>query len=268
MASKTRPDQILGPVRANAGFEAMYRLRLIGLVDAMHADVARAIQDLYRADEAEIAADAPPAKSLSRLMRRMTVKWLARFDEAAPVLARWFQQGAASRSDAALKQILLRSGYAVPFKLTLAMRDIATAAVEQNVSLIKSIAQQYLTEVEGMVMRSVATGRDAFTLSHELQQRFSVTRNRAAFIARDQNNKATSQLTRARQLDIGIEHGVWKHSLGGNHPRASHLKADGTVFDLRRGCFIEGEWIFPGEKPNCRCYWTPVIPGLALPVAA
>jgi uncharacterized protein with gpF-like domain len=62
---------------------------------------------------------------------------------------------------------------------------------------------QYFTDVEGLVMRSVQTGRDLGQLTKDLQEQFGVTRRRAAFVARDQNNEATASMTRTRQTSRG-----------------------------------------------------------------
>jgi SPP1 gp7 family putative phage head morphogenesis protein len=112
-------------------------------------------------------------------------------------------------------------------------------------------------------MRSVARGRDLSYLTDELQKRYGITRRRAALIARDQNNKATSVMQAARQQSLGITQGIWKHSHAGKEPRPSHVKADGKVFELSKGMYLDGKWVMPGEEINCRCTWSPVIPGLS-----
>jgi uncharacterized protein with gpF-like domain len=159
------------------------------------------------------------------------------------------------------------AGYSVKFKMTREMRDVMDATINEQVSLIRSIPQQYLTQVEGMVMRSVQTGRDLGTLTKDLQQQFGVTRRRAAFIARDQNNKATASMTRVRQVKLGITEAIWVHSGGGKHPRPTHLKAgrEKTKYDVTKGWFdpAVGKWIFPGELPNCRCVSRSVVKGFS-----
>ncbi|ELR7719775.1 phage head morphogenesis protein, partial [Salmonella enterica] len=42
----------------------------------------------------------------------------------------------------------------------------------------------------------------------------------------------------------------------------SHVKANGKRFDLRKGMFLDGKWVLPGEENNCKCGWEAVIPGL------
>ncbi|ELV4297825.1 phage head morphogenesis protein, partial [Salmonella enterica] len=92
--------------------------------------------------------------------------------------------------------------------------------------------------------------------------RYGITRRRAALIARDQNNKATSVMQSARQRSVGITEGIWRHSRAGKTWRPSHVKANGKRFDLRKGMFLDGKWVLPGEEINCKCGWEAVISGL------
>jgi hypothetical protein len=144
-----------------------------------------------------MAQDRTPADELSDALRKLARRWQRNFDEAAPELAQYFSRAVAERSSATLKAILKTAGFTVKFKMTPAMRDIMAATVGQQVSLIKWVPSRYFTNIEGMVMRSVQTGRDLEQLIKDLQEHFGVTRRRAAFVARDQNNKATASMTRA-----------------------------------------------------------------------
>lgn len=118
-----------------------------------------------------------------------------------------------------------------------------------------------LAQIETLVTQSVQTGRDLATLTDELKTRFNITDRRAKLIARDQNNKATQLITRQRQQDLGITQAVWKHSHAGKVPRASHVKADGQVYDLNKGLFLDNKWTYPSVEINCRCFSRPVIQG-------
>jgi uncharacterized protein with gpF-like domain len=115
-------------------------------------------------------------------------------------------------------------------------------------------------------MRSVLKGRDLKTLTDELEHRYGLTRKRAALISHDQNNKATAQIQRVRQLEVGILEARWVHSAGGRTQRPTHVKAsrDRVTYDVRTGWYDpdEGRKILPGELINCRCIAAPVIPGL------
>jgi uncharacterized protein with gpF-like domain len=142
---------------------------------------------------------------------------------------------------------------------------VLDASVQESVSLIRSIPEQYFKSVEGDVMRSVQTGRDLSTLTDRLQSSYGVSYRRAAFIARDQNNKATAALNRGRQLELGIDEAIWQHSGAGSHPRVSHVEAGRRKqrYNVSEGWLDPdvGERIWPGSLPNCRCTARSVIPG-------
>ncbi len=258
-------DKILPPVRANPTLEIRFRRKLLGLIEEMHRSVAYWIVAQYRETPPAFAEDASPANSLQREMDALKVRWFRKFDEDAEKLAEYYADAIQDRSDAALKGILKKSGFSVKFRMTKAQRDIKQATVHENVSLIKSIPAKYLGDVEGMVMRSVQTGRDLGSLSKSLQKSYNVTKRRAALIARDQNNKATSAMNRARQSELGIKQAIWVHSHAGKTPRPSHLKAgrDKVKYDIDKGWYDpdEGEYILPGQLINCRCTSKSIIPG-------
>lgn len=251
----------LNPVRANAGTRTAYQRKLERLIDEMANSVGYWLTAKYKAELPRLAQDASPARVMQEAMRKLSRRWLRKFDELADDLAQWFAQEADQRSASALQASLRDAGFTVKFSPTRAQNNAMQAIVAENVALIKSIPEQYLKNVEGAVMRSVSTGRDLKSLTDYLEKQHGVTRRRAAFIARDQSNKATSALNTVRQTELGITEGVWRHSGAGKVPRPSHVAYSGKTFDIRKGAYIEGEWIRPGEKPNCRCTWSPVIEG-------
>lgn len=260
---KRRPITI-APVRASAPLGIKYRAKLDALIGEMQRSLTYWLTAKYRANPPAIATDALPATELRRLMRRLSRQWQRRFDEAAPELAAYFAQAAADRTDAALRFILRKAGMSVAFKLTSAQADAYQAIVGENVSLIRSIAQEHLSEVEGLVMRSVQAGHDLGELAARLEHRYTVTKRRAALIARDQNNKATAVITRVRQQELGITKARWIHSAGGRTPRPSHVKAsrEGVIYDVAEGWFDPevGDYIWPGTLINCRCTSRSVLP--------
>lgn len=207
--------------------------------------------------------DASPAATLQKAMNLLARRWLRNFDRLADKLAVRFVTDVKDRCDRTLRADLRAGGISVRFKMTAAMNDAFQAVRAENVSLIKSIAQQHLSQVETLVMSSVSAGRDLATLAQGLEKRLGVTKRRAARIALDQNNKATATMMAARELSMGITEGRWLHSAGGFQPRPEHVAFSGKKFPLAKGHdFGDGEgYVLPGQAINCRCVWTPVIPG-------
>lgn len=254
---------LLRPVHPNAGLTAIYRRKILELVDGMQAETMRLIKRTYQMNPPKAALDATPADQLRAVLNEIARRWQYNFDVAAPLLAEYFATAVHLRTDAALKSALRQGGFSVEFSMTPAVRDILGATIEANVGLIKSIPQEYLTQVQGMVMRSVQTGRDAGQLYADIREQFGVTRRRAALIARDQNAKATSAIHTARQKEAGITHAIWMHSGGGRHPRPTHVAMNGNQYEVSKGMYDSSvdKWIFPGELINCRCVMRSVIPG-------
>jgi len=277
---------VLAAVHPNAGLQMAYQKKIDALIDEMQTSLVYWLKASYRANEPEMAQDgkgasrragigriesssaAPaipqmsPAMAMREIMRRLSRRWQRRFDRAAPELAKYFATAATKRADGSLQAILKKAGFSVEFKMTAAANDVMQATIGEQVGLIRSIASQHLTEVQGLVMRSVTDGRDLGTLAKELEGRYGITKRRAALIARDQNNKATASITRVRQASLGITEAVWMHSHAGKHPRQSHLDANGKRYTIKEGMYLDGKWTWPGREIGCRCISRSVIPGL------
>lgn len=272
-----RGEIVLKPVRPNLGLEAEYKRRLEALIAEMQASTVYFIKAAYRANTPRIALaaqdgvafDESPANLLQRTIKALAKRWLKKFDEASVKLGEWFAGAVNQRSQAQLKKILQEGGIALTdWKVTKAQQDVLDATVHTNVALIKSIPAQYFEQINGLVMRSVQTGRDLGTLTDELQQRYGVTRRRAALIAKTQNNMATASLNKVKQIDLGITEAIWMHSGGGHEPRPTHWKAgkERQRYNVAKGWYDPNpgiaRFIQPGELINCRCVSRPVLPGL------
>jgi SPP1 gp7 family putative phage head morphogenesis protein len=277
---KPRPkDRTVRAVRPNVGLRRAYQRRLTALIDEMADSCEYWVGRAYTSHEP--LADGPgrngtiiramddrlPTNVLKQTINELRKRWLKRFDDAAPKLAKWFAKSTAQRSKAQLMKILKDGGYTVEFRMSQAQRDVMAATLQEQVGLIKSIPEKYLGQVQGDVMRSISAGRDLATLNKALRKNYGSTKKRAALIARDQNNKATATMTRARQLDLGITEAIWMHSHAGKKPRPTHLKNDGKRYKIAKGWFDPdpkvNRFIIPGELINCRCVSKSVIPGFS-----
>lgn len=255
-------------VQPSAGIRAAYQKRLIRLIDDMTKSAEYWARQSWRsamATDAMMAVDETPADEMQRQVYELASRWNRNFDQSALGLAKWFSTKVEKRSSQQLALILRDAGFAVDFKMTEGMRDVLRATVEANAGLIKSIPQQYMLQVQGILMRGAQSGRDLKSVTDALEKQAGVTRRRASFIARDQSNKATASFTRARQLEIGITEAIWVHSAGGHEPRPTHVEAgrNRVKFDVAKGWYDPAvkEYIQPGELINCRCFSRPVVTG-------
>ena len=81
--------------------------------------------------------------------------------------------------------------------------------VAENSRLIKTIPERLLDRVEAVVYDAIRSGESPASLSNNLQKVFNITKNRANIIARDQIAKLQGNLTRARNLALGITQYQW-----------------------------------------------------------
>lgn len=254
------PVRRIRRVTPNAGTQAAYRKTLERWIQAMATEVLEKVREAWSYDPpATMAQDAGAMDNLTRVMDAMSDRWVARFDAIAEDLAEYFGAEASERAESSLQAALRDGGITVRFRPSAATKQVIDATVQQSVSLIKSIPRKYLEQVRGDVTRSVQEGRDLASLTRQLQQKYGATRERAALIARDQNNKATSALVKQRQIDLGGR-ARWRHSHAGKHPRSSHVRADGKIYDPRKGMYLDGKWTWPGVEINCRCTSETVMP--------
>jgi SPP1 gp7 family putative phage head morphogenesis protein len=132
--------------------------------------------------------------------------------------------------------------------------------VADNVRLIKSIPEQALTQVEGVVLSGVRRGARASEIAGSLKERFGVTRSRATLIARDQVGKFNGELTQLRHQEAGIDGYIWRTSKD-ERVRKEHRDRDGEHFKWSK----PPEGGHPGEAVQCRCTAEPDLEKFLLP---
>lgn len=129
--------------------------------------------------------------------------------------------------------------------------------VAQNVGLIKSIPQQYASDVEGKVLGAVRSGTRWETLAGEIEDRYGIATRRAQLIARDQVGKLYGNLNEERQTALGVTGYVWRTSQD-SRVRDEHEEREGETFEWDDA----PEDGHPGEAVNCRCYAEPDFSGI------
>lgn len=260
-------DKLLRPVYANAGVEAAYRKKLERLIDEMQRSTVWWLRAVYRKNETRITQDAMPGTGggttetpsetpsnwLAWVLRRLQAYWQRRWRKSAERIARDFVGSAQRHTLSAYGAAFKAAGMTVKMDPGRVMNDTVQALIAENVSLIKSIPQQYFDEVTGLVQRSVSMGRDVAFLEKELARRYEITRNRAKTIARDQNNKACEAIKRTENKQLGITEGIWVHVPGTKSSRKAHMQMNGKRFKLDEGLYDSTvkRKVLPGELVNC-----------------
>jgi Phage Mu protein F like protein len=273
-------------IHASAAVHAWYFAELDKHVSEMNAQVTRYVLAAYGQTEParlaadyqffqmlartapwydpDLAEDAPrnPSLLLRAALRKWGGLWVSKFDGLSLELGKRFANRSFSITQTQMRAALKDAGFTVKFAPTPGAAAAYHAVVAEQVNLIKSIPQQYLKDVESKVWGSVMKGADMHALSVDLRKTYGITRDRAAIIARDQNNKAKAIIERTRRQELGITHAIWQHSAGGRVPRATHVAMSGKAYPLAHGMWDadEGAYVLPGELINCRCTSKAIIP--------
>lgn len=259
-------SKLLRPVHPNAGVRAAYQRRLHRLIAETQRSVVWWVRAAYRQDEARIvpdfAQDASPARMLQKVVNRLFRYWMRRWTDEALKIATDFIGKTEKRTTSSYRQAFKDAGFTVKMDPNRVRNNVVQALIEENVSLIKSIPQQYFTEVNGLVQRSVSAGRDLGFLTDELEKRYGVTRRRADLIARDQTNKATEAIRRVEGERLGVKVGIWVHVPGKYTSRATHRAMNGKPFLISEGLYDSAvkRKVLPGELVACQCTYRDFVP--------
>lgn len=262
----------------NAAIQEKYIAALQLLVRQMARETKKQILRLFRGDisddffenqEKLEAMDASIASQARILLNSLSITFQKLFNLKASSLAKTMVERTTRASATTVQESLKKLTGGLTLKTSIVSsgeEESATALIAENVSLIKSIPQQYLKDVTGSVMRSITTGKGIVDLIPDLEKYEGITARRAKNIALDQTRKAYNSINRQKLLNNGTKQFEWVHSGGGLYPRESHIEISGKIFSFEN---IEEEQAalgvpendrgFPGQPINCRCTMRPII---------
>lgn len=208
---------------ASAGIVAEYERALSGITGDSPEGVGRAIEQQAGAAAAII------------------LEIRARLDQWALRMEKWQR----NRWRAAVRNA---TGVDVAAMIGPADARIAlAAAIERNVSLVRSVSEQSRQRIGEIVFAGLNQRKPARAVAAEIRGAVAMTRRRALVIAGDQTSKLAATLNTERARQAGLEFYEWVHS-GKLHPRVEHLMRDGKRYEY--GHFGDDE---PGMAINCGC---------------
>lgn len=259
--------KILPAIKPSVALNAKYQKELLKLLRQMRDSIGYyciaayrpILEEIKKAERDNAIKDAKPTPSafmakLKKVINAIRKRYTKKFNNLANNLPKKLVAQIQKEVTNRLKNQLIKE-MEIDFKYTPQMQLALKAAVQENVALIRSIPLEYLRRVEFDINDSIVKGRDMTELVDKLQHKdYGISRRRAITIAYDQVNKITETVDTQRKLELGLFKARWRHSSIPQEPRISHVHADGKEFDIRKGCYIDGEYIQPKEKINCNCY--------------
>lgn len=143
--------------------------------------------------------------------------------------------------------------------------DFVKLSINKNVSLIKSLPEEYLTQVETIVNNGVVSGARYSTIEKEIIAKTnsanSKLANRIATIARNEIQTINSQISLRRSEALGINKGIYRTSED-ERVRTCHDELNGKEYEIAKGAWSPScqKYIQPGITDiNCRCSFSPII---------
>lgn len=92
------------------------------------------------------------------------------------------------------------------------IENIMTSALQENLSLVTSLPDEYLKRIESIIYNGMQSGRYPTAIAKELQKATGISWRRSKVIARDQMAKINSAVDSERSQNLGIEYYRWSTS--------------------------------------------------------
>lgn len=247
--------------------QAQYVRDLKRLIRTMTKRTQKAVTHLFESGTAEefFTQDASIASQARILTNKLMDVFNQLFTDRAKPLAKKMARNANKLSAINLKTSLKTLSKGLTLKtdfITPALTTITKAVVAENVALIKSISEYYLSSVQKTVLRSITTGNGLKDLMPALTKFKGITERKAENIALDQTRKAYNAINAERMRTIGVRKFEWLHSGGGQKPRQDHIEMNGNIYSFDDLPVIDkktGERGIPGQAINCGCTMRPII---------
>ena len=183
--------------------------------------------------------DASITSNAKKVLKKLSDRFNQLFALKSRPLADKMIDGVTEQSESTLHTSLKQLSGGLSLKtgvVPAGMEDVAQASIAENVSLIKSIPEQYFKDVTGSVMRSITVGKGLKTLVPDLMKYQAETgkrtKRRVELLALDQTRKAYNTINKQRLQKIGVKQFEWVHSNAGQKPRDSHRKISGHIFSF------------------------------------
>lgn len=226
-------------------------------------------QDLYATNNRIKALIASGASSayIRYILQQEYDKQNTKYSLAAPVIAATFIYALSKSNKTRVESTLAGALNTTPTEVKTVdpkeVDDFIKESIAENVRLIKTIPNIYFNDVADALYKHFSGAPLPEGITERLSAIGGVTKNRAAFIARDQTSKLNGQLTRYRHESVGITKYKWRNSQdqrvvgnpSGLYPKptrghGNHWEREGKTYYYNKPP-ADGN---PGFAYNCRCY--------------
>ena len=259
--------KIITPVKANQNLSAEYTRELLKLARMMTEAIKAEVISALEAHEDDYVADSIPstfASIFERLNKKFTGVVSGGFAEKTAMQAiiklakknkEMFSNNVERMTGVNPNNIIQSEG----------LEDFIKINIQKNTALIKTLPQQYISQVQTIVSNGVSTGVRASVIAKQINGAVGSANQklykRIKTIANNEIQTINAQLTLKRSQNLGITKGIYRTSHD-EAVRECHRELDGKEFELSKGAWSAKcqKWIIPGVTDiNCRCTYSPII---------
>jgi len=255
------------PVKSQKGIERTYQKGLTRLARTLVTRVKQEILPYLKAQQVSYTLDSlgdDLIKKFNRLNAEFSGLLVSEYAEelAQTVVMKTFKANK-SKFDRTLQRVPgVDVGSAIRAE---GLEDFTALSIKKNVNLIKTLPEQYLSQVETIVTNGVSSGLRYSEIEKQIVAKTGSAGaslgGRVKTIARNEIQTINAQLTLRRTNGLGVKLGIYRTSED-EVVRPCHRELNGVEYGLAEGAWSKtcGKFIQPGITDiNCRCSFSPII---------
>jgi SPP1 gp7 family putative phage head morphogenesis protein len=253
-------SKTIKPIDPSISAESWYRKTLFKLIDSIIADLTPELTELLSEYDKQFSTDSIGKETtrIFAILKKRYDRKLGAYDRIAEKL---FNKIDKQNKQKFYKQVEQTLGLNYQqLKKNENLENIRSMAIAQNASLIKTIPEKYIQQVEQALYSQFSNMEKGRSLIKEFQpliENFNGdTYKRARFIARDQTSKINADLVKYRAENAGSDEYIWR-TVADERVRPTHKEKDRQTFKWSEPPEDTGH---PGKDYQCRCRAIPIFP--------
>jgi SPP1 gp7 family putative phage head morphogenesis protein len=258
-------DRVGKAIRPAVSIGTDYAAVIAAEIRAMALEIKQELAAFFDKPSVESGMDSTPADQAKSLISTILDRWRTRFEVLAVNSTHHMMSRTLRNATAGVNMSLKEIGEFFKIDTSYSderLKNVIQASTFEASQLIKRIPEQYLSDVQGAVMRSITTGNGMRDLVPFLTEKYQGNVRHARNVALDQTRKAHAAISATQLQKVGVESYIWVHSGGSRHPRQEHIELAGNEFRYDDPPIIDKRTGFrgkPGDAIFCRCIAKPIL---------
>jgi len=211
LTREPRKRAVRGVKGSRTSEEVRYRRELLNIVGMIETAISGELVPAIKSRESEFKTDGV-LTDLTNILRNTRARF-GDLESLGTMIANRQAMGVNVMQSKRFNNLISRGmGIDIPTTFTPKIATALESSVVKNVSLIKSIPEQYFGKIEQLIHENVTKGRTGGSLIADIVKLNGSTKKKAKLIARDQTAKLVSNLNKERQQQAGIIGYQWRNS--------------------------------------------------------